>query len=266
MEASPLIRISVWPSHGEGTALVSWEVDNALLGGDFYVYRSPDGIGEWLLLNDEPVNGSYLLDTGFRMRDRSRIPHWRLLCEKSGRSHDSAVVGLFETVSRKDCGVANVIRHTELVRMKGNGLRALYYPARTGGLPCPYVDTETGAHYASGCAGTAGDCYGTGLAGGYRAPMVVWLELYGGSMQGGTNDEDGVGQTDRRNQKARILAAFIPQKGDMVVLHATDDRFFVDKSETSKLRGIIPVVSDVDLVLLARNHDAYRLPREETLP
>lgn len=266
MEISNLINVSVWPSHGANTCLVSWEVDQALVGGDFYVYRSPDGVGEWKLVNDAAVAGTYLEDTGMHMHDRSRIPHWRVLCEKGGKSYDSAVVGLFEKVSRRDCGTANVMRQTELRRMKGNGVKALYYPARIGGLPCNYVDSETGSHLGDGCANTEKDCYGTGLIGGYRKPLVVWIELYGSSQQGGTNKAEGVGQTDKRVQQARILAAFVPQIGDMVVLHATDDRFLVDASSTHKLRGIIPVVSDVPMSILPRNHEAYRLPRIETLP
>jgi hypothetical protein len=266
MAISPLFKsLDVWPSHGMRTALVSWEVDPAILSGSFYVYRSPDGMGEWRLLNDTAVNGLSFLDESFHVSDRSRVPHYRVACEMEHLIYESAVIGLFERTTRRDMCFANKVREEELRRMRGgNGIQVFYYPAKLGGLPCGFVDKETEAHLGHGCAGTDRDCYGTGLVGGYRKPMAVWAELYDRAPQSGSNSGDGRGQTDYQGATVRLLAPFIPQVGDLVVFPASDDRFLVgEETKVHKIKGIVPVMSDAKLELLPRNHDAYRLQRPE---
>ena len=257
--------VHVWPDYGLKKAVVTWEVDPSILSGDFYVYRSPDGTGEWELLNTDKINGLILEDDSFSMTDRTRVPHYRVLCEHGGEEYESPVIGLFETLTRKEMGFINKAKHEELLRMRGgNGLQVFFYPARIGGLPCSYVDKETEVHHGHGCAGTEDDCYGTGLIGGWRKPMVLWAELYKQSPQAGSQAKENVGQTDDRTMTIRLLTPFVPQVGDMIVLPRTDDRFLVgEQTTTHKFKGVAPLATDVTAEMLPRNHDAYRLIRPQ---
>ena len=253
--------VSIFPNYGNRKAVISWVVAPEIAAGAFYVYRSPDGLGDWELLTEDPVYGNYYEDTDFFIPERSRIPHYRILCEMpDGAAYDSPIRGIFSAMTRQQLGIVNVIQQQELRHARGaDGIPILLYPAKLGGVPCPFTDQDTGAHYGAGCAGTEDDCYGTGRVGGYRKPLLIW----GTIMQ--STDSAGklanTGEVDPVMRVIKLLTSAIPQRNDLLVIPDTDDRYMISAgTDTKRFRGICPLYTIAKTIELPRNHAAYRLP------
>jgi len=264
------LNVSLFPKLGQLTVTVTWATISSIADGAFYVYRSLDGVSNWRLLNDEPVYGLFYEDTTLEIKTRTRVPHYRVLCEKDGKSYDSAIIGLFNTLTRPQLGIVNRIKMEELRKLRGsNGMPLFLYPQLLGGVPCKYVDRETGAHYGHGCKGTEEDCYGTGLIGGYAKPLLIWGALMQDAMTSGAAAPAGPGEVDYSVASFRLLTTVIPQMGDLIVLPDVDGRYILGEgSVTFKFKGVYPIVTEAKATLLQYNDDRYRVPVPDnaTLP
>ena len=264
------LNVTLFPKLGQRSVTITWATVPSIADGAFYVYRSMDGVSNWRLLNDTPVYNTFYEDTTIEVKNRTIVPHYRVLCEKDGESYDSAIIGLYNTLTRSQLGIVNRIKMEELRKLRGsNGMPMFLYPQLLGGVPCKFVDRETGDHYGHGCKNTDEDCYGTGLVGGFSKPLLIWGALMGDAMTSGTYAVDGSGETDYGVASFRLLTTVIPQVGDLLVLPDVDGRYLIGEgSITLKFKGVYPVVTEAKATLLQHNHDFYRVPVpvDSTLP
>lgn len=259
----PFISVHVQPSYGSHTALISWSLVPTV-SGDIWVYRSPDGAGDWTLVNTVPVDSSdgQFQDSEFGSRALALIPHYKLTLElANGDLLDSPIAGPFEHLTRTEFGGLSKIMKMEYMRMsRGNGLRVLHYKPRLTGPDAPTVDPLTGS--IRGDASCPSDTsYGEKKAIGFRRPFLTWVELQEVGDYGADDRTDGLGTTDEQTITARFLAYPKPMPNDVIVHVPTDNRYEVKSAIVPFMfRGLMPVGYTAKMRLIPRNDPRYRIP------
>jgi hypothetical protein len=262
--SSAFRSIQVVPRYGTQTCVVRWILAPGLVGGKVYVYRSPDGVAGWKLLNEHNpvIDHNEYEDTTFVVNNISKVAHYRLLLKIDGNYYDSQIVGLFETLRPKQYAEVRKIMNLEYHRMRNinNGVKVLLYKPKVSGIPCPSLDKDSDQLFMQ-CPDPEKDCYGTKFIGGYSRPMETWMEF----MNIGPNiihhREDGLRQYDVGTIEARALAYPAPHQNDLIVHVPTDNRYFIDMAvKPFSYRGLIPTAYGVRLKLAERNHPCYRVP------
>lgn len=264
----PFTDITVQPSYGSKSAIISWQL-NSSYTGVVWVYRSPDGAGNWELLNTTAVdNASQYLDENLVVHVRHLIPHYRLVLEEGdGTTHDSPIVGLFERLTRQQYqGVSKMMKMEYLNMSRGNGIQVLHYKPLSAGTDAWTVDPITGA--TRGDASCPDDTsYGEAYDGGFRRPFLTWIMPKKSGKIAVNDREGGAGSVGEYEIDARFLAYPRPAPGDLIVHVPTDNRWSVESDiEPFNFRGLMPVAFEAKLKLLPRNDPRYRVPLPETLP
>lgn len=261
--------VSVFPSYGKGAAVVSWRVDTPWRDAAFYVYRKDDGGQRWVLLNDEPVYGTMFTDTGFRSKDATNVPWYRVVAilEPGKHEADSEPVALYGGMTgRRTFGMAFKTLRLKYIQARHDGVPMLYYPALKSGKVSPYIDPLTGQRTGRACGeadtddGEAiEDDYGTYYAGGYCPPFLTFVRLMGARSVRSNVLEDG---TFREEEQVADFLPYPPVRtGDLLVDPASDRRWLVGKSiKPQMVKGVVPVGYKATITLLDTNHDAYRVP------
>lgn len=258
----PFIDISILPSYGTHSCLVKWIVQEGFESGDFYIYRSPDGGGNWELLNpvvdgvEQPINALEFEDNNFLFTGRIGTPHYRILLEHEGEDYDSPVVGAYGKLNEREFNLCRRILQLELRRIKTarNGIKVLVFKPLTRGTVCRCVDVKSGQHVASSLCPI---CYGQGFEGGFTRPFVTWMEKNQISPTAVMDSE--IGSSDPKKITVAIPSFPALRTGDMVVYPEVDARYLVESCQPYLFRGISPVRYDATLDLLRRTDIRYKL-------
>jgi hypothetical protein len=262
-----ILDIQIRPSYGKSQAIVSWTPDTELTGADpdYYVFRSPDGAGDWAQVNDDPIEGvTEHLDMAFHFASRSKIPHYRVMAKLSdGTAVHSHTKGLFATMTRGEFTACHYIINQEYMQSRISGYPVLHFIPLTRGVVAPNWNETTG-RVEGPCEDAGMESYGQKYVGGYRPPYTTYLrELDSGPIVKIDRD-DGLGILDEFKMPVRMLAFPRPEKGHLIVNPATDDRYTVTEVvKPFKMRGIYPVAYQAQLELLRREDPAYLLPIPE---
>lgn len=271
--SNPFTSVTVQPSYGSRKTLVTWTVLDEYEDGDFYVLRSPDGVRSWKLLNVVPANNFQLEDDLFIVDNRVQVTHYRVyLKHPTLGEFDSPPIGLFDTLTRSEYGIARNIMLREIARMHNgrNAVEVLHYIPLASGTPNPHYDPDTNQKYGAECPSTGPEdaSYGLPFIGGYGLPIRTWVELKSMAPEVTSVDNAGLGNTEQVVvRRARMVAAPKPHRGHLLVNVHTDDRYAVGEEIIPyRFRGVAPVAYDVTLHLLRRGDPRYRVPIPNPLP
>ena len=267
---NPFEDLTIQPSYGKNQALLKWRVAPGFDTGDFYVYRSLDGLSGWTLLNEEPVNRCEYADNTFVIHGRVDVPHYRLLLEFQGKEYESPIVGLHDKLSRNQYNGARRIMQLEFLRMfNGNGTPMLLYKPLRSGVRNPNVIAETGQIVGLRATDPATDCYGQTFVGGFEAPIPTFVELMEFSDVTHSEDPQGTEENDDLEVEGRILPFPFIGIDDLLINPATDNRYGVVKiSQTFCFKGCISaaVAHKISLRVLRREDPRYRVPVPFPIP
>ena len=257
-------EVLIQPNHGRREAIVRWTVNRelSLANPVYHVYRSPDGAGDWALVNPVPTEDTELLDTGFSFPSRVSTPHYRVLAVLDGQpGPDSGPVGLFSRLTRREYGAVRRMVELEYLQIRHDGIPVLHFIPRTRGKIAEGWDEQTGQVSEVCVDSQAVDSYGLKYEGGYRAPLytcVHWRDT-GPTLK--MDRDDGMGILDEFKVTARMLAFPRPEKGHLIVDPATDNRYIVGEVvKPWSFRGVYPVRYDAQLELARRESPVYRVP------
>ncbi len=255
----PFLDVLVSPSYGKQQAIVSWVLVPEIVAGKVYVYRSDNGHTGWKLLTPTPVIGSQYVDPNLVVRDLLTTVHYRLLLIHDGIEFDSPVVGVFQKLNRKEFGIVRRIMSLELKAMTvgRQGIEVQVRTPLTEGVTCRCVDPVT---KQSSQASLCPYCYGTRIEGGYAEPVLTWIRAEDWNPQTRDDDESGKSRKDVSIVKGRALTIPALSTDDLVIHVATDTRLAVVAAKVSYFRGLVPVISLPDFVLLPRQDIRYKLP------
>lgn len=253
----PFTAIWCQPSYGQKKTLVEWTLPVQYQNGQIYVYRSLTGTAPWECLNPSaPVSaGSNYQDDEFVVDNRIQPVHYRLMLEHDGKRYGSPAIHLLQELTKSQYGVARAMLIRELRGMRlsgkgGNGIRVFHYPVLSR------LDEKTDVR-----TGQATDvpCPNEGLSG-FASPVETWVKL-GATRTTMQDRPDGDGVNIEVTTPARLLSYPKPMRGNVIVDPISDDRYAVDSVvDAFRFRGIVAIAYQVNLRLLARGDERYRLP------
>jgi len=257
-----LLSVHVLPSYGKSSAIVRWTPDQELaaMAPVYHVYRSPDGAGDWELVNEAPESGTELLDTKFHFSVVHRVPHYRVLTILPGGEliHGTAV-GLYAALTRLEYGACHLFLVNHLRMQRVEGLPMYHFIPKTRGT----VSKNWSEHdqQSQRCEDVDEQSYGLKYVGGYRRPYRTLATLRTAAPRTTEEAPDGSGERRSRITQATLLAFPQPEPGHLLVNPASDDRYVVTSPVLPhKFRGIYPICFRTQLELLPRNHPAYLVP------
>lgn len=255
----------VQPSYGQGTVVLRWTTTQEFKDWGALVYRSPDGVTSWELLNKdaEPVFTSEFLDAAMPWQPRLDRVHYRVNLESPDGKNtiDGPPVGFFEQLSRTDFDTAARMIRGELKRISRKaGVAMFHCVPLTHGVRNPYYDSVTWLNSSYECQNAKEKSYGLPFVGGYGPPVQTWVQLLNSHTER-AQDDDLTGRSDVAVFSARVLSFPQPSLGHMFVHPATDDRYLVgEKVEPFSYRGLVPIAFNVELTLMRRADQRYGLP------
>jgi hypothetical protein len=257
----PFLDIVVAPSYGHNSHLIRWTLATGFARGQVYVYRSENGQTGWEILNpDNPVIGrNSFEDTDSPVRDLLTVMHYRLLLEQDKQAYDSPIVGTFDKLTRREFGIVRRILQLELksLREGRQGIEVHVRTPLTKGRTCRCVDPVT---KQSSQASLCPHCYGTRIEGGYAPAVTTWISIQEWNPTEKVDDPSGKHRVDNNAAKTRALAYPDLITDDLIIHPTTDLRMAVMSAGAEYFRGMVPVVSHPNLVLLPRSDIRYQLP------
>lgn len=262
--------VKVQPSYGNKRALVTWAVTSDIADGEFHVYRSPDGSGNWELLNVDPVTGTSYEDTTLVPGNLQDIPHYRVLCVKDDAEYDSPIIGIYNLLTRKEYAVCSKILKMEFLQLsRGEGLKVLVYKPLQSGEVSDQVDPDTLQHTGVPCPSLdhEDNSYDQIYKEGYARPVLTLMRITDNGPIVVMDRQNGLSTRDENMIQARFLGYPHITTGDMIVNYETDDRYAVtDTVKAYKFKGVFPVAFDAKLQMLSRKDVRYKVPVPTTIP
>lgn len=227
----------------------------------FHVFRSPDGAGDWVRANTDPISELEFRDTNFHFTVRGRIPHYRVLTVlPDGEQIHAHPVGLFQKLTKAEYGACHFITKQEFLHIRKDGIPVLHYIPRTTGEIADGWNEETGQQEKA-CEDPDRDGFGQKYVGGYREPLATFLRPADNGPIVRTHRDDGTGILDEYKMTCRMLHFPRPEQGHMILHPASDNRYIVtDVVKPYCFRGDYPVAYDVQLELDRRESPVYRVP------
>lgn len=258
-------NVIVQPAYGGNHAVLRWVVGKAFIEWGALIYRSPDGVTSWELLNpdDEPVFTNEFLDTNLPAAARLDRVHYRIDLEHptSGDFVEGPVLAFYEQLSPSDYARASLMIRAELKRMsRGAGIPMFHYVPLSRGVVNPFFDSVTWLQSGSECKCNPDKSYGMPFVGGFGPPLQTWVQLLNVQRSREWKD-DATGTKDSSRATARLLSFPHPALGHMLVHPATDDRYVVVAGEVKPFlyRGMVQIGFEVTLILLRRTDSRYQV-------
>lgn len=266
----PFTDIRVQPTYGKHRAMLTWTVDPSLAGGDFFVYRSPDGAGNWELLNTTPVTVNEYEDLTLNPGNLLDTVHYRILCQKNSVDYESPIIGIYNRLRRKEYAVCSKIMKMEFLQLsRADGIKMLVYKPLQRGEYSDQVDPDTEQHTGVACTATpdSENSFDQLYKGGYSRPHMTLVRLSDTGPLVIIDRQDGLTTRDKNMVQARFLGFPHITPGDMVVNPETDERYGVtDTVKAYKFKGVFPVAFDAKMELISRKDPRYLVPLPATLP
>jgi hypothetical protein len=266
LDSRPFTNIIVQPAYGYNHAVLRWSVSKDYRDWGALVYRSPDGLTSWELLNadEEPVFTTEFLDTDLPPAARLDRVHYRINLEQpiTGVTIEGPLLAFYEQLSPSDYQRASLMIRAELKRIsRGPGIPMFHYVPLTRGTVNPFYDKVTWLQSGSECKCNPDQSYGMPFVGGFGPPLQTWVHLV--DVQRSREwKEDATGTKDSSRATARLLSFPHPSLGHMLVHPATDDRYVVAAGEVKPFlyRGMVQIGFEVTLILLRRTDSRYQVP------
>ena len=263
---NPFLNVHVQPSYGRNKAIISWVLRPGYSNGLFYIFKSFNrGTAPWILINEEPVKGSFFEDP-----DMSGVLSYRILMIRNGIEYDSPVITPYDKMSKLQYGGVHKMMKLEFTRMvTGNGIQVLHYTPLIQGEYADDTDPLTEQKYGSHCKNgeTTDIDYGQKFKGGFAPPIYTWIEIrkYGEFIN--QEDQSHLAMSQDVTHVGRMLAFPVPDPGDLIVHPPTDNRFAITSPLAGDyFRGVFPISFNVGLQMLNRSDPRYGIPIPSVLP
>ncbi len=256
----------VWVDHVfRGGSLVFWELRSDVDLPRPYTFTAEWGHatnGTWTPVSTEPVvDGYFAVDPEGRLVAKRLDTYYRvkLVAADSTTAYSNPVRADGGLPARDWLIARELVRKEYLYLMKGsNGERGCLLKRRIWGPVCPScTDNDTAAVAAPRCT----TCWGTGITGGYHAPVEFWLAATPRNQKVAIDTSRGtVGDTVVRG---RGVAYPYPLTGDLWVSADRDRRWRIGGvNEAAAVRGV-PIAVEMELALLPASSLLYDLPLED---
>ncbi len=257
----------VWPSWGHKTCWVSWE-HSFPAGTGFHLWRSPNGVAGWELVNETPVYGHDYEDTLGDVGDALATMYYRVAAfdvDGNERGESGVVMPREALTPLERAAISGIIRQEYLIASRIDGIRVVHFAGLYNAVTGDKVDAETNQVHGPECEGTnAGTSSTVGpVIDGVRLapPRQTFVRLLGAQQARQFLDPNGLGTIDSNRLVGRFLAFPIPRPGDVIVHVPTDRRMAVLPAVvTMRFNGHYPVAHTAELRLLPKSHEAYRVP------
>lgn len=242
-------------------ATVYWYLDYRFRGKDpwqFDVYWSYMPEGPWVKLNTEPILNNFYIDPVRRRYGTFTYSYYKVvLTDGNGYTYESPVVSEAGILDRHSYKIAKEIVRKELfLARKFTGRDGLLFKRYTIGTRCSTcADYDTDQPTKAICS----TCFGTGLTGGYAAPIPLFI-----TASGDFNNftlRDNIDQGDEGSEvEGRVAGIVDIASGDFWVDINTDTRFMIRKvKELSSIRGVV-LVASLELRQIPATSKLYDLP------
>lgn len=239
-----------------------WEIDSIpaparerdtheIFDYDFYVLRAADTpLGEFKQLAG-PLRDQY------RLRDVevTLLHKWRQYYYKIRVVHrptgEEFVSEAQTHAPERDLVAAEIMRLEDKLFREFVGRQCLLFPIRTFGPRCICYDVTLGRVTRSGHL----PCYGTGILGGYHAPILCYVQIDPVSV---SRTESPLQEQQTRVTSARLIS-FPPVNPDDILVEAENKRWkVVSMTPTERLRG--KVKQELTLHELPKGDVEFSLP------
>lgn len=252
-----LTELKVVPHYGNFDSVITWKQAPALTNLLKYVERSHDGVANWKVIGE--TTDCMFHDKDVVPLDRRDGFFYRVKWQTSpGCAFTySGSCSTFGVLSRKEFGAARKIMLLELRQCRIFHSVKIFLVNRHG-VPCEYCTDPTSGQQIGKSA--CSHCYGTGMKGGYLAPLQNYMRNRAVSPRQQPAREAGTGTDDPTLGQFCMVPFPMLQKGDLIVEPATDNRWLVDTNTISYFAGKAPVLQQPAMQLIERTNIKYRVP------
>lgn len=266
MSSSPFINICVQPSYGRNRAIIQWVVQRKFTDGDFYIYRSQNGLEPWLCINPTaddgsplPVHGTSFEDTNLLPYNLTQDPHYRICLEHELGEFDSPVVATYERLTRSQYATVYKILKRELMRMRHTGVKVWHFRPLMEGTPNPNRDPLSNQVMTTNCDPNAVDSYGLPFLGGFGEPVLTYIEKGQETYAKRTNGD--LAMEEFSLMEAQFLAYPAPVQNSVIVQPESDTRWVVlgETIKPKSFRGIAIVGYTATIRQLSHTDERFRL-------
>jgi hypothetical protein len=210
-----------------------------------------------------PVRNSYYaIDPEQRVWGKTLWTHYRVqLTTPAGVYLSEPTFGM-GLLNRTDWLKAKTIRRKARRYQKDAGSEGYLFKRRLYGTPCSCIDKQTQEVLIPEHA----ECYGTGIQGGYFAPLgCVWaIPLADDSYE--HQDDETRGSINPRVQPMYLDASVPLFTDDIWVRKSDDQRFFVHPLHKNVGIRSVPILQTATMKLIPFSHIIYQLPLTIDIP
>lgn len=274
MDCDVITRVEVWRM-ATGSTTICWELSRSFWPPEptapfhFYVDLGRPATDEWIALNSEPIvdDCCYIdpcqrdLTDGHDVMYRVRL----VIPLSTGECvvYKSMPVGTFGRLTKSDWLKArDIARREHLQQRQIEGTQGFLLKRKKFGVRCPQcTDWDTKEITNSDC----GNCYGTGLVGGYYAGVEFWMTLNNNWSRRLKTFEPPRGTHDAGNWGTGRCVFYPPiDTKDIWVRADNDTRYIIDNYvPVAQFRGL-PIVVVAQIRLAPASDVIYNVPIEGT--
>ena len=243
-----------------GGTVINWEMEHPTPDDiTFEVWASRPTVDDWRLVA-AVSDGMSAVDITRQQYGVSTRVSYRIDAYSGDDSISTTkVVGKHFNDTKKNLIAQEIIRKEEMLMRKKTGTSGLLWKRRHWGALCECVDPDSGMAMDSHCL----QCYGTGIDGGYFAPVPYIVSFNEGLARQIDISDGGVGTVDTR-QGPTVRALICPRldSGDVWVNCDTDQRYVVGAIKETLYSGKALLYSMVQMSLAPSSDIIYSLPLE----
>lgn len=237
---NPFSDFKIMPSYSRGFSY-SWEI-----AGDFndqgpWIFMvqeavSPDG--PWKSISPELKNIFSWKEQSRHPVNKSNVLYFRITLKTPSGYYTSAVIQPYGTLPRRDFLIAREVMRQAVLHSKGMaGVQCKAYILSTFGPKCnKCLDPITGMVRDSHCK----HCFGTGRDPAYNGPYYLWINFSEDSQHMVNTDKTGT--IEKKTFQAQAIGNPVLKHGDVIIVPASDKRYYVDTAAMSAEIRRIPII------------------------
>jgi hypothetical protein len=224
-----------------------FQFDNAL---DFYVDKARSG-GTWTNIAGPLTDSCMYVDPVKWNWNKDRNTFYRVRFEKDSEWQYSVPIQANGTWTREDYLLAKEIARKEYLILRKTGrLGKLLKKKEWGDLCTTCTDYDTEELVDTDCP----KCLGTGIIGGYYAPIDMPLQFEPSGKEKVTTD---IGPVEDQRKRARVVAYPFIQTGDIWIDGDSNERWRIRPVQTiAEVRGR-PLIQKLELRMIPQTDVIY---------
>lgn len=248
----------------QGGARVSFELDRHFIDPQPHAVRllgshsGVDTADDWQYLGAAQQNVFFLVDPARRMYGKTATWHFRVELTSSEGTYYSPVASVLGKLDEHGFQLVREITRKEVLRHRIFGsVPALLLKAKRYGTICPVcVDPLTGEISDADCP----TCLGTGYENGFYDPVECQFADVTNESTRESRNIATVGTDKPVVVKGRFIGFPPLIQGDVVLVKASDERYFVHSTTELATWRSVPIVVEAELRLIPFSSPIYNHP------